>query len=104
MNRLVLGLLCSLLIGASSTRAADGERTVAKAATALHEIMAVPLKGIPASLLADAEPPAQPVRQRLGFVGRLSREPDEGRWGRRARAVRADRPTGQPTAGATDQP
>jgi signal transduction histidine kinase len=39
-------------------------------------------------LLADANPPAQPVRQRLGFVGRLSREPDEHRWGRRAHAAR----------------
>jgi signal transduction histidine kinase len=39
-------------------------------------------------LLADAEPPASATRQLLGFVGRLSREPDERRWGRRARAAR----------------
>jgi signal transduction histidine kinase len=36
-------------------------------------------------LLADADPPATPSRQRLGFVGRLSREPGERRWRRRAR-------------------
>ena len=34
-------------------------------------------------LLVDAEPPAEPNRQWLGFVGRLSREPGERRWGRR---------------------
>jgi signal transduction histidine kinase len=37
-------------------------------------------------LLVDAEPPAEPNRQWLGFVGRLSREPGERRWGRRKRA------------------
>jgi signal transduction histidine kinase len=36
-------------------------------------------------LLADADPPATPSRQRLGFVGRLSREPGERRWRRQAR-------------------
>jgi signal transduction histidine kinase len=40
-------------------------------------------------LLADAEPTSAPVRQLWGFVGRLSREPDERRWGRRAKAARA---------------
>lgn len=40
-------------------------------------------------LLADAQAPPPIPRQRLGFVGRLSREPDERRWGRRARAARA---------------
>jgi len=34
-------------------------------------------------LLADAERPAVPPRQRLGFVGRLAREPDEKPWPRR---------------------
>jgi signal transduction histidine kinase len=38
-------------------------------------------------LLADAEPPAK-SRQLWGFVGRLSREPEERRWGRHARAAR----------------
>ena len=38
-------------------------------------------------LLADAEPPAR-SRQLWGFVGRLSREPEERRWGRHARAAR----------------
>jgi signal transduction histidine kinase len=40
-------------------------------------------------LLADADPSPAPARQLLGFVGRLKREPDERRWGRRARAARA---------------
>jgi len=40
-------------------------------------------------LLADADPTPTPARQLLGFVGRLKREPDETRWGRRARAARA---------------
>lgn len=39
-------------------------------------------------LLADAEPPPTSARQLWGFVGRLSREPDERRWRRRARAAR----------------
>ncbi len=39
-------------------------------------------------LLADAEPAVPVPRQRLGLAGRLSREPDERRWGRRARAAR----------------
>jgi signal transduction histidine kinase len=38
-------------------------------------------------LLADADPPAK-SRQLWGFVGRLSREPEERRWGRHARAAR----------------
>ena len=33
-------------------------------------------------LLADADGPAGPTRPWLGFVGRLSREPGERRWGR----------------------
>jgi signal transduction histidine kinase len=56
-------------------------------------------------LLADGERPAPPARQRLGFVGRLSREPDERRWLRAPRlptAFRprraAARPTGTPAA------
>jgi signal transduction histidine kinase len=40
-------------------------------------------------LLADAEPSSSPGRPLWGFVGRLSREPDERRWGRRAKAARA---------------
>lgn len=40
-------------------------------------------------LLADADPTPGAGRQLLGFVGRLKREPDERRWGRRARAARA---------------
>ncbi len=43
-------------------------------------------------LLADAEPASPGGRQRLGFVGRLSAEPDEYRWGRRARAARSSHP------------
>jgi signal transduction histidine kinase len=39
-------------------------------------------------LFADAEPPQQAVRPLWGFVGRLSREPGERRWGRRAKAAR----------------
>jgi signal transduction histidine kinase len=39
-------------------------------------------------LLADAVPAAPSGRQMWGFVGRLSREPNERRWGRRARAER----------------
>jgi signal transduction histidine kinase len=38
-------------------------------------------------LLADADPPVTPGRPLWGFVGRLSREPGERRWGRRARAA-----------------
>jgi anti-sigma regulatory factor (Ser/Thr protein kinase) len=48
-------------------------------------------------LLADAERPAPPTRQRLGFVGRLSREPDERRRLRTLRLPTAFRP--RPTAG-----
>jgi signal transduction histidine kinase len=40
-------------------------------------------------LLADAEPPSTGHRPLRGFVGRLSREPDERHWGRRARAARS---------------
>ena len=40
-------------------------------------------------LLADAEPQPTGYRPLRGFVGRLSREPDERRWGRRARAARS---------------
>jgi signal transduction histidine kinase len=40
-------------------------------------------------LFADAEPARHIPRQRLGFVGRLSREPDERRWRRRAREARS---------------
>ena len=41
-------------------------------------------------LLADAEPdPRRRPGSCCGFVGRLKREPDERRWGRRARAARA---------------
>lgn len=39
-------------------------------------------------LLADASSVPAGGRQLWGFVGRLSREPDERRWGRRARAER----------------
>jgi anti-sigma regulatory factor (Ser/Thr protein kinase) len=39
-------------------------------------------------LLADAERPSAAPRQRLGFVGRLAREPDEKPWRRRLRAPR----------------
>ena len=39
-------------------------------------------------LLADAQAPPPTPRPRFGFVGRLSREPDERRWRRRARAAR----------------
>jgi SH3 domain-containing YSC84-like protein 1 len=58
-----------LVLSVSFTQAADAERTVAKATTALHEIMAVPLKGIPESLLADAEGVAIfPSVLKVGFV------------------------------------
>ena len=40
-------------------------------------------------LLADAEPPAKPVKQWRGFVGRLSREPEERARGRRTRHDKA---------------
>jgi signal transduction histidine kinase len=40
-------------------------------------------------LLADAEPQPTGYRPLRGFVGRLSREPHERRWGRRARAARS---------------
>jgi signal transduction histidine kinase len=40
-------------------------------------------------LFADADPPQPTGRPLWGFVGRLSREPGERRWGRRARAARA---------------
>jgi signal transduction histidine kinase len=40
-------------------------------------------------LLADADPAPTAARQLRGFVGRLKREPDERRWGRRAKAARA---------------
>ncbi|HEX6872859.1 MAG TPA: HAMP domain-containing sensor histidine kinase [Micromonosporaceae bacterium] len=39
-------------------------------------------------LLADATARPAIPRQRLGFVGRIAREPDERRWGRRADAAR----------------
>lgn len=40
-------------------------------------------------LLADAEPPSSGYRPLRGLVGRLSREPYERRWGRRAKAARS---------------
>jgi signal transduction histidine kinase len=40
-------------------------------------------------LFADGEPLVSPARQLWGFVGRLSREPNERRWGRRAQKARA---------------
>jgi signal transduction histidine kinase len=40
-------------------------------------------------LLADAEPAPAGYRPLRGFVGRLSREPEERRWGRRAWAERS---------------
>lgn len=72
----MLRLLCiALVLGISaSAQAADGERTVAKAATVLNEIMAVPLKGIPDSLLADAEAVAIfPSVVKVGFVAGVER-------------------------------
>lgn len=58
-----------VLFAASLAQAADAERTVAKATSALNEIMAVPLKGIPESLLADAEAVAIfPSVVKIGFV------------------------------------
>jgi lipid-binding SYLF domain-containing protein len=63
-----------LVLAASFAQAADAERTVAKATTALHEIMAVPLKGIPESLLADAEAVAIfPSVLKVGFVAGVER-------------------------------
>lgn len=72
----MLRLLCiALMLGVSaSAQAADGERTVAKAVTVLNEIMAVPLKGIPDSLLADAEAVAIfPSVVKVGFVAGVER-------------------------------
>jgi lipid-binding SYLF domain-containing protein len=67
-------VLTLLLLCASLTQAADAERTVAKATTALHEIMAVPLKGIPESLLTDAEAVAIfPSVLKVGFVAGVER-------------------------------
>jgi signal transduction histidine kinase len=42
-------------------------------------------------LLADAERPVAPPRPRLGFVGRLAREPDERPWRLRLRPTPASR-------------
>src|SRR5690349_19462570 len=65
-----------LVLTASLAQAADAERTVSKATTALHDIMAVPLKGIPESLLADAEAVAIfPSVVKIGFVGGGERGP-----------------------------
>ena len=63
-----------LVLSVSLAQAADSERTVAKATTVLHEIMAVPLKGIPESLLADAEAVAIfPSVLKVGFVAGVER-------------------------------
>jgi lipid-binding SYLF domain-containing protein len=63
-----------VVLFACELSAADPERTVSKAASALHEIMAVPLKGIPESLLADAEGVAIfPSVIKVGFVAGVER-------------------------------
>lgn len=72
----MIRLLCFALLVCTTSlvQAADPERTVAKAATALHEIMAVPLKGIPDALLADAEAVAIfPSVVKVGFVAGVER-------------------------------
>ena len=72
-NSLFLALTMSV-VALSSTFAADGERTLAKATNALNEIMAVPLKGIPDTLLADAEAVAIfPGVVKVGFVAGVER-------------------------------
>jgi lipid-binding SYLF domain-containing protein len=74
MIRSVFTQLLFVALLAASVHAADAERTVAKATTALHEIMAVPLKGIPESLLADAEAVAIfPSVVKVGFVAGVER-------------------------------
>lgn len=63
-----------LVLSCSLAQAADAERTVSKATTALQDIMAVPLKGIPESLLADAEAVAIfPSVVKVGFIGGVER-------------------------------
>jgi hypothetical protein len=52
-------------------------------------------------LLADAQAPRPVPRQRLGFVGRLSREPDERRWGRRAGSTVGSTMAGEPRQSGT---
>jgi len=74
MHRISWLLFCLLPLAALSAQAADAEKTVAKASSALNEIMAVPLKGIPASLLADAEAVAIfPSVVKVGFVAGVER-------------------------------
>jgi lipid-binding SYLF domain-containing protein len=74
MLKLICPCLVLLAIAVSSATAADPERTVGKAANALNDIMAVPLKGIPESLLADAEAVAVfPSVVKVGFVAGVER-------------------------------
>jgi hypothetical protein len=50
-------------------------------------------------LLADAEPQPTGYRPLRGLVGRLSREPYERRWGRRAKAAQTGMHTERSTTG-----
>lgn len=59
MNRHTLGYVLAIALFslglAAPSRAADEQRIVEQSTTALHEIMALPIKRIPESLLQDAE-------------------------------------------------